>query len=113
MKSALMAMVVVLLIGCGTTAKKDDTSAKGDSIEKNHQTTDNDYLIRDSLVGTFEIGKPIPFPGTSDNYEISQELLTRIIAALVVAIGLGYWLIRASKARDKSSTGKPKEKPHI
>lgn len=39
--------------------------------------------------------------------------LSGFIAALVVAIGLGYWLIRASKARDKANTGKTQPETHI
>ena len=47
--------------------------------------------------------------------EVSDFLgnLSGLIVALVAVIGLGYWLIRASKARDRQSLDNETVKPHI
>ncbi len=39
--------------------------------------------------------------------------LSGFIVAVVISIGLGVWLVRASRARDKTNTGKLRLTPHI
>ncbi len=68
-------------MGCdlpsGNNSNKDNQSSvnhDGD-IEKQ---VDNDYLLLDDGVGDFKIGGSIPFPESSDNYEINEEVQIRM-----------------------------------
>lgn len=62
---------------------------------------------------TIYVGLGYTFAGQITEISSLMSNLSGFIATAVVAIGLGYWLIRASKARDTLHTGKTQEEPHV
>jgi len=69
--------IIILLIfgfmGCNIDTKPNEKELSDKEI-----TIDNQYLIKEHQAGKFQIGKPIPFPQSSDNYVVRKEKQVRM-----------------------------------
>jgi len=70
--------IIFIILTFAFTGFNINSQSKESNLSEKETTIDNQYLIKQHQAGIFLIGKPIPFPQSSDNYVVRKEKQVRM-----------------------------------